>query len=77
MTDDLIARLRRANSELIACGNDFSNPLLDAADEIERLRAELKRIIDSDDTSSGRQREALRERAERAEARVTELMEAS
>ena len=43
MKRDILERLQSANSELIACGNDFSNPLLDAKAEIERLRKDAAR----------------------------------
>ena len=35
-------RLRAANSELLAFGNDYSDLLLEAAAEIEKLRSELE-----------------------------------
>lgn len=46
MKRDIIERLDSANSVLIACGNDFSDPILDAANEIKRLRELLQRIAD-------------------------------
>ena len=41
MSDLVEARLRRASGELLMTGNDYSDPLLDAASEIEALRAQV------------------------------------
>ena len=41
MSDAIEARLRRMNDELIMVGNDYSDVLLDAASEIEALRAQV------------------------------------
>ena len=38
--DDIVIRLRRLNSTTLMTGEDFSDILLDGADEITRLRAE-------------------------------------
>lgn len=37
---DIVERLRGSNDALLSCGNDYSDVLLDAANEVERLRAE-------------------------------------
>ena len=39
---DIVERLRLQNDCLLGTGHDFSDVLLDAADEIERLRALLR-----------------------------------
>lgn len=41
---DIVERLRAENSVRLACGLDLSDVLLDAANEIERLRAVLRDI---------------------------------
>ena len=35
---DIVERLRENNDKLLMCGKDYSDVLLDAANEIERLR---------------------------------------
>lgn len=39
---DIIKRLEDANGELLMVGNDFSDPLLDAAKEIKSLRQQVE-----------------------------------
>lgn len=42
---DIVERLRLESSVLLAFGQDFSDVLLDAALEIEQLRAALRGVI--------------------------------
>lgn len=42
---DIVERLRLESSVLLTFGQDFSDVLLDAALEIERLRAALRGVI--------------------------------
>ena len=44
---DIVERLRRENDIKLSLGNDFSDLLLDAANEIEALRHDLERITDA------------------------------
>lgn len=43
---DLVERLRQANDVELSLGRDYSDLFLDAANEIERLRAALKECAD-------------------------------
>jgi len=40
---DIVERLRNSNDRLLMCGQDYSDVVLDAATEIERLRDDIKR----------------------------------
>jgi hypothetical protein len=59
---DIVERLRIENDCLLGTGHDFSDVLLDAANEIERLRWLLRDLLDHEplnDLSRLRVREVL------------------
>ena len=67
MDEDIIVTLKRSNDLLMTFGNDYSDVLLPAIDEIERLREQCDRMaslaIDNakDTERAMRLRKALRE----------------